>query len=288
MVNMILNVLGEEGQSIPLIVDSPHSGVVYPSDFKHQAEFSKLRQAEDSYVDELYNYVSEIGGVILNANFPRSYIDPNRAETDFPIEELIDVEVKEEKILFNPTIKSELGIGLIWLRIPPNGEPMYANKIKFSEFIHRVKKYHRPYHKTLKEIMSSTYQNFGKFYHINAHSMQNKATAMSDQEKGTRRPDFVIGDRDGTSCKREFTDLIVDFLRSLNYSVDINDPYKGMELVDAYSDPEIKKNSVQIEVNRRLYMDEITRIKSDNFDLLKTNIGSLLNEIKLQIEKGIL
>ena len=61
-----------------------------------------------------------------------------------------------------------------------------------------------------------------------------------------------------------------------------------MELVDAYSDPKINKNSVQIEVNRRLYMDEITRIKSDNFDLLKTNIGRLLNEIKLQIEKGIL
>ena len=165
---------------------------------------------------------------------------------------------------------------------------MYANKIKFSEFIHRVKNYHRPYHKTLKEIMSSTYQRFGKFYHINAHSMQNKATAMSDQEKGTRRPDFVIGDRDGTSCKREFTDLIVDFLRSLNYSVDINDPYKGMELTDAYSDPKTNKNSVQIEVNRRLYMDEITRIKSENFDLLKINIGSMLNEIKLQIEKGIL
>ena len=57
---MILNVDGEEGQSIPLIVDSPHSGVIYPSDFNHQAEFPKLRQAEDSYVDELYNYVSKI------------------------------------------------------------------------------------------------------------------------------------------------------------------------------------------------------------------------------------
>ena len=109
---MILNVDGEGGQSIPLIVDSPHSGDIYPSDFNHQAEFSKLRQAEDSYVDELYNYVSEIGGVILNANFPRSYIDPNRAETDFPIEELIDVDINEEQILFSPTIKSKLGIGL--------------------------------------------------------------------------------------------------------------------------------------------------------------------------------
>ena len=57
---------------------------------------------------------------------------------------------------------------------------------------------------------------------------------------------------------------------------------------DTSENPKINKNSVQIEVNRKLYMDEITRIKSDNFDLLKTNIGSLLIEIKLQIEKGIL
>ena len=60
------------------------------------------------------------------------------------------------------------------------------------------------------------------------------------------------------------------------------------QLTDAYSDPKTNKNSVQIEVNRRLYMDEITRIKSDNFDLLKTNIESLLNEIKSQINKGVL
>ena len=35
-------------------------------------------------------------------------------------------------------------------------------------------------------------------------------------------------------------------------------------------------------------MNEITRIKSDNFDLLKANIESLLNEIKSQINKGVL
>ena len=66
MLDMILNVDGEEGQSIPLIVDSPHSGVIYPSDFNHQAEFSKLRQAEDSYVDELYNSFTYVSSACLN------------------------------------------------------------------------------------------------------------------------------------------------------------------------------------------------------------------------------
>ena len=288
MSKKILNVEGDEGQSIPLIIDSPHSGTEYPLDFNHQADFAQLRQAEDSYVDELYKHVSSIGGVFLDAKFPRSYIDPNRSENDFILEDLNEKNNSECEIIFKPTIKSQLGIGLVWLKIPPNGEPMYKDKITLKQLMHRVNTYHRPYHKILKNMLDNTYKKFGKFYHVNAHSMQNQATAMSDQSQGTKRPDFVIGDREGTSCKRRFTDLIVDFLKSLNYSVDVNYPYKGMELVRAYSDPLQNKNSVQIEVNRKLYMNEETREKIDNFKILKQDLKKLINEIKKQYDEGYL
>ena len=86
----ILTILGEETQTIPLIFDSAHSGNIYPNDFKHNTNFEKLRQAEDSYVDELYKDASDIGAILLKANFPRSYIDPNRAETDFSLSEIAD------------------------------------------------------------------------------------------------------------------------------------------------------------------------------------------------------
>ena len=288
MSKKILNVEGDEGQSIPLIIDSPHSGTEYPLDFNHQADFAQLRQAEDSYVDELYKHVSSIGGVFLDAKFPRSYIDPNRSENDFILEDLHEKNNSACEIKFKPTIKSQLGIGLVWLKIPPNGEPMYRDKITLKQLMHRVNTYHRPYHKILKNILDNTYKKFGKFYHVNAHSMQNQATAMSDQSQGTKRPDFVIGDREGTSCKRRFTDLIVDFLKSLNYSVDVNYPYKGMELIRAYSDPLQNKNSVQIEVNRKLYMNEETREKIDNFKILKQDLKKLINEIKKQYDEGYL
>ena len=288
MSKKILNVEGDEGQSIPLIIDSPHSGTEYPLDFNHQADFAQLRQAEDSYVDELYKHVSSIGGVFLDAKFPRSYIDPNRSENDFILEDLHEKNNSACEIRFKPTIKSQLGIGLVWLKIPPNGEPMYKDKITLKQLMHRVNTYHRPYHKILKNILDNTYKKFGNFYHVNAHSMQNQATAMSDQSQGTKRPDFVIGDREGTSCKRRFTDLIVDFLKSLNYSVDVNYPYKGMELVRAYSDPLQNKNSVQIEVNRKLYMNEETREKIDNFKILKQDLKKLINEIKKQYDEGYL
>lgn len=288
MSKKILNVEGDEGQSIPLIIDSPHSGTEYPLDFNHQADFAQLRQAEDSYVDELYKHVSSIGGVFLDAKFPRSYIDPNRSENDFILEDLHEKNNSACEIKFKPTIKSQLGIGLVWLKIPPNGEPMYKDKITLKQLMHRVNTYHRPYHKILKNILDNTYKKFGNFYHVNAHSMQNQATAMSDQSQGTKRPDFVIGDREGTSCKRRFTDLIVDFLKSLNYSVDVNYPYKGMELIRAYSDPLQNKNSVQIEVNRKLYMNEETREKIDNFKILKQDLKKLINEIKKQYDEGYL
>jgi len=288
MSKKILNVEGDEGQSIPLIIDSPHSGTEYPLDFNHQADFAQLRQAEDSYVDELYKHVSSIGGVFLDAKFPRSYIDPNRSENDFILEDLHEKNNNACEIKFKPTIKSQLGIGLVWLKVPPNGELMYKDKITLKQLMHRVNTYHRPYHKILKNILDNTYKKFGNFYHVNAHSMQNQATAMSDQSQGTKRPDFVIGDREGTSCKRRFTDLIVDFLKSLNYSVDVNYPYKGMELIRAYSDPLQNKNSVQIEVNRKLYMNEETREKIDNFKILKQDLKKLINEIKKQYDEGYL
>ena len=288
MSKKILNVEGDEGQSIPLIIDSPHSGTEYPLDFNHQADFAQLRQAEDSYVDELYKHVSSIGGVFLDAKFPRSYIDPNRSENDFILEDLHEKNNSACEIKFKPTIKSQLGIGLVWLKIPPNGEPMYKDKITLKQLMHRVNTYHRPYHKILKNILDNTYKKFGNFYHVNAHSMQNQATAMSDQSQGTKRPDFVIGDRERTSCKRRFTDLIVDFLKSLNYSVDVNYPYKGMELIRAYSDPLQNKNSVQIEVNRKLYMNEETREKIDNFKISKQDLKKLINEIKKQYDEGYL
>ena len=288
MSKKILNVEGDEGQSIPLIIDSPHSGTEYPLDFNHQADFAQLRQAEDSYVDELYKHVSSIGGVFLDAKFPRSYIDPNRSENDFILEDLHEKNNSACEIKFKPSIKSQLGIGLVWLKVPPNGEPMYKDKITLKQLMHRVNTYHRPYHKILKNILDNTYKKFGNFYHVNAHSMQNQATAMSDQSQGTKRPDFVIGDREGTSCKRRFTDLIVDFLKSLNYSVDVNYPYKGMELIRAYSDPLQNKNSVQIEVNRKLYMNEETREKIDNFKILKQDLKKLINEIKKQYDEGYL
>ncbi len=47
----------------------------------------------------------------------------------------------------------------------------------------------------------------------------------------------MLGDRDGTTCEPEFTQFVADTLEGMGYGVKINDPYKGVELVRAFSDP---------------------------------------------------
>lgn len=93
------------------------------------------------------------------------------------------------------------------------------------------------------------------------------------------RADVVLGDRDGTSCGAGFTLFVGEQLRDLGYSVRVNDPYRGAELVRAYGNPPRNRHSLQIEINRGLYMNEATLEKTDGFDRLKDDLGNLLGRI---------
>jgi N-formylglutamate deformylase len=128
--------------------------------------------------------------------------------------------------------------------------------------------------------MENSMKKFGRVYHLNCHSMRAVAGKQSDDGEGNRRPDFVLGDRDGTSCDPAFTGFVRATLMAMGYQVKINDPYKGVELVRAYSDPKAGRHSLQIEINKRLYMDEASLQKSAGFAVLQKNLSALLREIK--------
>jgi len=261
----VLSIEGETNQSIPLVLDSPHSGTEYPADFKHTADPALLRQAEDTHVHTLWQGALAAGAVMLHAHFPRAYVDVNRAHDDIDPAHLEGIYPAP----LRPSVKSQLGIGLCWTRVPPEGEPLYATPLTVTEVLNRVQTYHKPYHQQLRRLLDQSHARFGTVWHINCHSMQNHASAMSTQAKGTPRPDFVLGDLDGVSCDPVFTQTIYSFLLERGYNVVINDPYKGMELIRANGSPSLGRHSIQIEVNRRLYMDEITRLPSDGFSALQ-------------------
>ncbi|MDO5529538.1 MAG: N-formylglutamate amidohydrolase [Paracoccus sp. (in: a-proteobacteria)] len=271
----VLTIEGRDEQTIPLVLDSPHSGTTYPDDFRHAVDPVKLRHAEDTHVHDLWRGGLDHGAVLLHAHFPRSYIDPNRRETDMDpgaIEGAMPITLE-------PGEKSRLGIGLCWTREPPGGGPLYDRKLGADEVMARIETYHRPYQQTLRALLDETHARFGEVWHVNCHSMQEVASAMSDQARGTPRPDFVLGDRDGTTCAPEFTAMIHEFLTGRGYSVAINDPYKGQALIADNGAPDQGRHSIQIEVNRKTHMDEATREPNEGYGEIKGLFSDLSGRI---------
>ena len=258
----------------PLVFDSPHSGRDYPDDFRAAATIDMLRQAEDSYVDELYAAAPAHGATLLAARFPRTYIDPNRSLLDIDAS-LLEAPWPGPAI---PGRKSQLGVGLIW-RVLDSGEPIYSRKLSVDEVKRRIVRYHQPYQRAVKEALDEAHAHFGAVWHVNCHSMPAMSGRISEEGPGKPRADFVIGDRDGTTCSSEFTAMVAAALRAMGYDVRINDPYKGVELVRAFSDPAAQRHSLQLEVNRRLYMNERTREKSEGFAKLRADIERLIAAI---------
>lgn len=265
----------QDSQTLPLVFDSPHSGATYPADFRYSCDFNQLQRAEDKYVDELFADSIARGAPFLCAHFPRSYIDVNRAETDIDTE-LLSESWPED---IEPTLRSHAGIGLVRRLVRP-GLPVYDRALTNEEVRARIETYYRPYHAALEKLIENTHYRFGMVYHINCHSMPAPAIAHNfGFLHSFAPPDFVLGDRDGTSCDPAFTRAVRDYLKSQGYRVAINDPYKGVELVRRYANPATNRHSLQIEVGRWLYMDEETCQKSRGFARTKSAIDGLIGFI---------
>jgi N-formylglutamate deformylase len=260
-----------QAAEVPLVFDSPHSGATYPEDFRFSCPFDVLRTAEDTYVDELYAAAPALGATLIAAVFPRSYLDPNRAVEDLD-SALIDGTWPWP---LAPSHKTRSGLGVV-RRVARSGVAIYDRKLGVDEVLARLERYHTPYHRVLDEACERVHQKFGVVWHVNCHSMPSQRSP----KKGGHCVDFVLGDRDGTTCAPEFTDFVAQALRRRGYTVWINEIYKGVEIIKRQGRPTVQRHSLQIEIDRSLYMDQKTLEKSPGFDRVQADITELIEELK--------
>ena len=263
----------EAENPLPLVFDSPHSGTDYPADFDHAAPLAVLRMAEDTHVDALFGAAPRHGGALLAALFPRSYIDVNRHLADIDPELLAGPWPGE----IAPGEKTKLGIGLI-RRLAQPGVPVYARRLAVAEVERRIARFYRPYHAAIENLIRDRHRRFGVVWHLDCHSMASRGSAITP-DGPVERSDIVLGDRDGTTCAAEFTSFAACVLSDLGYAVKLNDPYKGMELVRRYADPGAGRHSLQIEINRKLYMDEKTREPNARFERMQRDLTHLVAKL---------
>lgn len=256
--------------SSALVLDSPHSGTRYPEDFGHAVPLAALRVAEDTGVEALWGFAPDIGATLVHAGFPRSYIDANRA-LDEVDPALLDA-LWPDPLSDSPKVR--LGKGLVW-RLLDDGTPIYDRCLSPAEVLRRIEHCWRPYHAALDSAIEAAVARHGRVIHLNCHSMPAMSAAYSTEHPGLVHADFVIGDRDGTTADPLLTRFVEHFLLGRGYTVSVNHPYKGVEIVRRYGRPTEQRHSLQLEVNKRLYMDEHTLAQHHGFGVVQATLREL-------------
>lgn len=259
----------------PLVLDSPHSGTGVPEDFRAAVSDEELRDGEDCFIDELYRPAVDLGIPLLAAQFARTYLDVNRDAADID-PALLDAPWPHAR---RDSGKARIGKALIW-RTLDDGRSLYTRRLPVAEVEQRIARYHAPYHRTLVRLLDAAHGTFGTVVHLNCHSMNAVSGAMGEGGAGVARADIVLGDRDGTSCAPALTAFVREHFAALGYDVRVNDPFKGVELVRAYSNPAARRHSLQIEINKRLYMSDSPRAPLPHFVVLQRQLMALLERLQ--------
>ena len=261
-----------------LVLDSPHSGTHYPADFRSACDLQTLRRAEDTHVDQLYAFAPALGVHWIEAFFPRSYLDANRSLAEID-ESLLDGAWPGQRPLTDADrAKVRLGKGLIW-RLTDDGLPVYDRLLGVDEVTRRIERCWRPYHAAVRQAIEAAHAAHGYSLHINCHSMPSVSASHATDFPGLVHPDFVVGNRDHSTSSAVLAEWLCEQLRVQGYEVWLNHPYKGVELVRRYGQPQSHRHSLQLEINRRLYMDEGSLQPHAGFGRLQADLQQLVERL---------
>jgi N-formylglutamate amidohydrolase len=271
-------------QLLPLVLASPHSGRDYPADFIAQSALDPqtLRRSEDSFVDELFAHAPAKGAPLLCALFPRAFLDVNRDAYELD-PAMFDGPLPDWVLTDTPRVAA--GLGTIARQVA-TGADIYRGKLSFAEAERRIETLYRPYHRALQDLVSATQAKFGQCLLLDCHSMPSIG-GPGESDDGSERVDFVLGDCYGRSCAPAITDAAERHLQALGYCVVRNIPYAGGYTTRHYGAPRRRSHALQIEINRRLYMQEATHEKHDGFVRLQAELDHLIDTLAGLLRTGI-
>lgn len=249
-----------------VLLASPHSGNLYPSDFQDGSvlSLSHLRRNEDLFVDQLMGGCLDAGAPLLKALFPRCYVDVNRNPDELP-PAWSDHPIKE-------TPRAKAGIGVVPTHI---GErmPIYRKNPKKADAQARLAELYHPYHAALSGLIEESKARFGQALLLDCHSMPGFAPM------GSRRPDIVLGDRFGKACHSETLSTLRTLMQEAGFSVAVNYPYAGGYVTEHYGKPDEAVEVIQIEINRDLYVNPVTLKPKNGFQNIADRLSFVVRNM---------
>lgn len=250
-----VTVLEPQHLSSAAVFSSPHSGRRYPESFVRRSRLDSLalRASEDAFVDDLFSTAPNYGAPLLAAEFPRAFVDVNRADDE------LDPALIAAPSIRSRTLRVSAGLGVV-PRVVSEGRPIYDGKLTMTEVQARIVACHAPYHAAVNQTLRRAKESFGMGFLIDCHSMPSEGGRIA-----SRRAEVVIGDCYGVSCGADVSDMVVGLFRRAGFRVARNAPFAGGYLTHRYGRPRRGYHAIQIEIDRSLYLDEQRIVPSANY-----------------------
>ncbi|MDH5475117.1 MAG: N-formylglutamate amidohydrolase [Cyclobacteriaceae bacterium] len=251
---------------VPILVSVPHCGTQFPDDIKDNYHQTLIDAPDDTdwYVDELYNFVAEMGIPMIRAKYSRWVIDLNRDPKSKPL-------YNDGRIITGLCTTTDF-----------NGNAIYAkNEPDEEEVNRRVDRYYAPYHSKIQEMLNDIKKEFGKVLLWDAHSIRQFVPTIQKD----KFPDMILGSADETSAHPALIAAALKGLGTANVELKHNFPFKGGQITRSFGMPSKNQHALQLEMNKILYMDDKELTYSTSRankvrEVLKTTFKNLITTLE--------
>jgi N-formylglutamate amidohydrolase len=247
---------------LPVLLSVPHSGRDYPDWLVGMASGGRaaLRSLEDPLVDRLVWRALGRGVGAVIARSPRAAVDCNRAEDE------IDPAVIEGGRRDRLTARARGGLGIVPARTPQHGY-LWRRPVTQRQLGERLDQAHRPYHAAIADLLGLLLDRFGCALLLDCHSMPPPPAGV---------PPIVFGDCRGQTADPWLSAEAVRIAADCGFAAVLNDPFAGGHVIARHADPACSLHALQIEIDRRAYLDPALREPGHGFDRMASFLDTLV------------
>lgn len=262
--------------NLPFFISIPHSGERIPPEASWLKGLPEplLFQDVDRYVDILYGpALKDLALPFIKTEWHRYAADLNRIPED----------IDQDSVIGAPLPAGTHPRGFHWV-MTTHRERLMPKPMSKEDHQKLVELIYKPFHAQIAEQFRYwKSKDFKKVFHLDAHSMPSVGTS-EHRDPGERRADVVISDSKGKSCDPAFKDLVIAAYEKQGFKIAYNWPYYGGRVTEQYGKPELGQHTIQVELNRDLYMNESTKqLKKEALSEMQKRIGSALKLIQDQL-----
>ncbi len=241
-----------------IILHIPHSstGIPFTKGYVVEQEVldSEILKLTDWYTDDLFSCENSIP---IRADFSRIFCDTERFADD------------------SQEIMAKYGMGVLYEKTD-DGRPLRKVTEELRNEI--LSNFYEPHHHKLTKTVDDELNKNGKTLIVDCHSFPD-IPIVRDLDQRANRPDFNIG-TDSFHTPQKLVKVAEEFFKSKGCSLGVDEPYKGALVPLKHYRKTKNVYSIMLEINRKLYLNEPTNKKSENYLQTKKVVGEFLEVMR--------